>query len=549
MNKNQNTLIIGENGAGKSTILDALTFVLFNKPFRKINKPALLNSVNDKECVVELDFETGGKIYKVIRGIKPSIFEIYMDGTLINQESSSKDYQDYLEKFILKMNFKSFSQIVILGSAAFTPFMQLTPNDRRTIIEDLLDIQIFSTMNILIKQRLQTNKENLETNRIELIGKQDKKSFIEKTLKDLQVDSDDKRKFLLDKEFSISKSIHSCNNKIGLLENEKKILFNILENKDLELIKNKLKKLNELNTKILNNKSNSEKDIEFYSNNSTCSTCEQDIDEWFRQNKLSDSRRKILEFDEGLKDLSVSIQDTEDQINSVENIISELSRIENEIKFEKKNIELHEENLKDTKGRITDLNDSDNLLNLNKKELEKTNGEIDGLETLKQDFLNERLLIDTALNLLKDGGIKTKIIKQYLPIINTTINKYLSSMNFFVNFNIDENFEETIKSRYRDVFSYQNFSEGEKMKIDLALLLTWRHIAKMRNSCATNLLIMDEICDASMDLEGVDALMKILQGYGNANIFIISHRDQMHDKFKNVIKFKKVGNFSSIVES
>lgn len=526
-----------------------MTFVLFNKPFRKVNKPALLNSVNDKECVVELDFETGGKVYKVIRGIKPSIFEIHMDGTLINQESSSKDYQDYLEKFILKMNYKSFSQIVILGSAAFTPFMQLTPNDRRTIIEDLLDIQIFSTMNILIKQRLQTNKENLETNRIELIGKQDKKSFIEKTLKDLQVDNDDKKKFLLDKESSISQSIYSCNSKIRLLEDSRNTFYNILENKDLELIKNKLKKLNELNTKILNNKSNSEKDIEFYSNNSTCSTCEQDIDEWFRQNKLSDSRKKILEFDEGLKDLSLSIKETEDQIKSIENIISELSKIENEIKFEKKNIELHEENLKDTKGRITDLNDSDNLLNLNKKELEKTNSEINGLDTLKQDFLNERLLIDTALNLLKDGGIKTKIIKQYLPIINTTINKYLSSMNFFVNFNIDENFEETIKSRYRDVFSYQNFSEGEKMKIDLALLLTWRHIAKMRNSCATNLLIMDEICDASMDLEGVDALMKILQGYGNANIFIISHRDQMHDKFKNVIKFKKVGNFSSIVEA
>lgn len=539
--------MVGENGAGKSTIIDALTFVLFNKPFRKINKPGLVNSVNEKDCIVEIDFETDNKKYKVIRGIKPSVFEIYQDDIMINQDSATKDYQEHLEKHILKMNFKSFSQIVVLGSASYTPFMRLMPNDRRSIIEDLLDIQIFSIMNVLVKQRLQINKENLEINRVELIAKTDKKSFIEKTIKGLQNNSDEKIKNLNVKKQEYENEIDILQNDISELEIKQDEL--ITKSTSSGNLKSKFTKLIQFQSKMESNIEKHKKDRSFYANNSVCSTCQQDIDEFFKNNKIQVAEGKISNLEEGMKQIKDEIEKVQSEIDELDETLKNLADVQNDIHIKKTLMENIKANINEVQSSIDELQNSDSLLKENEKELEDIVSKIIELENAKKQNLEDRMLIDTSINLLKDGGIKTKIIKQYLPVINKTINKYLTDMNFFVNFNIDENFEETIKSRYRDIFSYQNFSEGEKMKIDLALLLTWRHIAKMRNSCATNLLIMDEICDASMDLEGVDNLLKILHAYGDANIFIISHRDQMHDKFKNVIKFKKVGNFSQIVEA
>lgn len=547
MKANQNTLMVGENGAGKSTIIDALSFVLFNKPYRDINKPGLVNSVNEKDCVVEIEFETDNKQYKVKRGIKPSIFEIYQDDTLINQDSATKDYQEYLEKFILKMNLKSFSQIVVLGSKAYTPFMQLKPNDRRAIIEDLLDIQIFSIMNVLVKQRLSTNKEELELNRVELNGKNDQKAFVEKTIKGLQINNEEKLKALKQKHTDYEGQITALQYDVNDLEIEQARLITWSTSK--RNLKGKFTKLIQFQTQMEQNIAKHQKDKDFYEHNSTCSTCEQDIDQFFKANRIETAEGKITSLTDGMTQIAEEIKKVQEEIDELDQTLRELGEVQNDIVIKKNLIMTLVSSQNETQEAIDALEHSDTLLNDNKKELEELIRTISDLEAFKKDNLENRQMIETAINLLKDGGIKTKIIKQYLPVINKTINKYLSDMKFFVNFNIDENFEETIKSRYRDIFSYQNFSDGEKLRIDLALLLTWRQIAKMRNSCSTNLLIMDEICDASMDLEGVDDLLKILHAYGDANIFVISHRDQMHDKFKNIIKFKKIGNFSQIVEA
>lgn len=549
LNEFSNALIIGSNGAGKSTILDAITFALFGKPFRKINKPGLLNSVNEKNCVVEIEFATNGKKYKVIRGIKPSIFEIYCDDTLLNQDSASKDYQAHLEKFILKMNYKSFTQIVILGSAAFTPFMQLSPADRRTVIEDLLDIQIFSTMNVIAKKRMQINKEQLEINRVELAAAEEKRAYIEKTIQSLKENNESKK-------MALQQSIFGPEGHAKTLNNIKEVITNLEKERDRLLdqasdhssLKERHRKLILLQSKIDNNLSRHKKELAFYCDNDSCPTCRQPIDTEFKDNAAVESNKKIEELTAGLTKIGKEVDTCIETISAVDTLLKKVENIRSSITEQNFKMSTIVSMINDIEDQIEELSHSDKLLIDNETEHANTIERLSVLNTDKTKLIGERQYLDTAINLLKDGGIKTKIIKQYLPVINKLINKYLSQMGFMVNFNIDESFEETIKSRYRDTFSYHNFSEGEKTRIDLALLFTWRALAKMRNSVNTNLLILDEVLDGSLDGNGTDEFLKIMWAMiGDTNTFVISHKqDQMLDKFQKVFVFEKHKNFSRL---
>ena len=546
LDAHQNALIVGENGAGKSTILDALTFSLFGKPFRKINKGSLVNSVNEKGCEVRITFSTNNKNYEIVRGIKPNIFEIYCDGIMINQDSASKDYQDYLEKVILKMTLKSFTQIVILGSASFTPFMQLTPNERRVVIEDLLDIQIFSVMNIVAKQKLQINKENVDQNRITNIGKLDKKSFIEKNITSLEQNNELRESELRESLIQNENQYKSILVEITSLETQRDALLSNIEDQSIQ--KAKHSKLISLHSKIENNLNRAQKEISFYCDNDDCPTCRQPIDNSFKDKIVIETTTKIDEFKNGLSKLSSEIDKCVDHITTIEKTVSKINNIKNDITANKTKLSAIISTNNSIEDDIDRIKHSDNTLIDNKKELIVVVDELEKYKIEKEALLNDRILIETSINLLKDGGIKTKIIKQYLPVINKLINKYLAQMGFFVNFNINEQFEETIKSRYRDEFSYHNFSEGEKQKIDLALLFTWRAIAKMRNSCSTNLLILDEVFDSSLDSNSSDTLLSIInksEMSEYSNIFVISHRiDSFLDKFQKQYIFKKVKGFS-----
>jgi len=546
LNENANALIIGENGAGKSTILDALTFSLFGKPFRKINKPGLINSVNEKNCVVEIEFSTNGKEYKVIRGIKPNIFEIYCEGTLLNQDSASKDYQEHLEKFILKMNHKSFTQIVILGSASFVPFMQLSPADRRGVIEDLLDIQIFSVMNTIAKKRMQTNKENLELNRVSISAKEEKKIYIEKTISNLKQNNEDKKSQLSLSLQSHNESLEKIKSDTNKLEEDMQSWIDKMV--DQKNLRDKHRKLIALQSKIETNLGRYKTEHSFYCENDDCPTCHQKLEVSFKEDAITKTNAKITELDKGLVDIGVEIQNCVNSINEIDKIVNIVNSIRENITTNKSKMSSLVSLVNDIEDQIETLSHSDKMLTDSVEEFDITVKELEDLNSNKTDLLNERMYIDTALNLLKDGGIKTKIIKQYLPIINKQINKYLAQMGFFVNFNINEQFEETIKSRYRDEFSYNNFSEGEKMRIDLALLFTWRTIAKMRNSVNTNLLVLDEVFDSSLDGNGTDEFLKIMWSMiGDTNTFVISHRtDQLFDKFQKVYRFEKHKNFSRL---
>ena len=541
-------LIVGNNGAGKSTILDALTFSLFGKPFRKINKPMLLNSINEKDLLTEIEFSIGRKEYKVIRGIKPNKFEIYCNGQLWNQEASAVDQQKNFESNVLKMNFKSFTQIVVLGSSTFIPFMRLPLAQRRDIIEDILDIQVFSTMNVLLKDKVRENNEEIKDLDYQVHLLEDKI--------DLQ------KKYMLELENKTKEEIIRKENKISeLLQNENENHQQIArltsevqkhseEMKTLSSSTTKLKKLNTFLFKIQSKLSSCQKEHSFFTDNHVCPTCTQDLSEEFRQEKIAEGEGELTNLQTGLEDLLDAISKEEERENEfirLSKIVLDLNASISQANFQitsvRKTISDIEQEIKELEGSNPDK----------KAEFVKLEGLISEKKTLGRDIANskkDRDVLTTAAHLLKDNGIKTRIIKTYLPAMNQLINQYLQRMDFYVNFTLDESFQEIIKSRYRDVFSYDSFSEGEKSRIDIALLLTWRSIAKLKNSVDTNLLILDEIFDSSLDQQGGMDLSWILRNFDdNTNVYVISHRDNLEGKFDRTITAVKEKNFSYLAES
>jgi DNA repair exonuclease SbcCD ATPase subunit len=544
---NTNTLIVGENGSGKSTMLDALCFGLFGKPFRNINKPQLLNSINQKDCIVEVEFNTSNKSYKIVRGIKPNKFEIYQNGDLINQDAAARDYQEFLEKFILKLNYKSFTQIVTLGSASFTPFMQLSAADRRAIIEDLLDIQIFSTMNTLVKERLSTNKESLFDKKHQIELTQQKYDMQKKHIDELKQNNENKVK-----EYDTEIQLHN--------DTVSSLLINVetltCQTEELQLVvaskidtEVKVKKITKLESQIESNLSKFQKDISFFQSHDDCPTCRQTIANSFKEEELKSLSSKVTECEHGLSELEKKLLAEQNKLND----ITEKQKLINQkqVEIATANTTINETNklIARLHKLIDELKNSKVVTDLEEQRLKELKDSLSILQSNLKQLIEEKSYYDVASTLLKDTGIKTKIVKQYLPIINKLVNKYLASLDFFVNFNLDESFKETIKSRHRDDFSYNNFSEGEKQRIDMALMLTWRAVAKLKNSSNTNLLILDETFDSSLDANGTEELMKILHMLEGVNLFVISHKgDILQDKFANVIRFTKEKNFSRIVK-
>lgn len=542
--RNKSTLIVGENGAGKSTILDALSFALYGKPFRKINKPQLVNTINQKGLEVELEFSIGKREYTVKRGIKPSLFEIYQDGNLLNQDAEQKEYQEMFEKNILKLNHKSFSQIVILGSASFVPFMQLPANHRREVIEDLLDIGIFSTMNVLLKDKISTNKNNITETDYIIKSAAEKIELYKKHIATLKQNNDELIKQKRDKIAEISNNITSKQSELQVLTRDAEAASESIS--DHSKVRTKAEKINKLSLQIANKLEKIKKDIAFFESHDDCPTCRQGIQHGHRHEIILQNNSQVAEIQSGEQKIA-------DELSSLHTRLSEIDTISKniiELNRSMSNINIQ---IQTWTKFITDLEQEIEGLNGSSQQIEDNNVEIQGLKTqlkgaieLKEQLIGDKQILDVAGILLKDSGIKTKIIKQYVPIINKLINKYLASMDFFVKFELNENFEESIKSRFRDEFSYESFSEGEKSRIDLALLFTWRAVAKLRNSAATNLLIMDEVFDGSLDMQGSDELIKIVQTItADSSVFVISHKqDQMLDKFENVIRFEKHKNFS-----
>jgi len=541
------TLIVGSNGSGKSTMLDALTFVLFGKAFRNINKTQLVNTINEKDCLVEVEFDTGNKSYKIIRGIKPNLFEIYCNGVLVTQSAAVKDYQEHLEKFILKLNYKSFTQIVMLGSASFTPFMQLSASDRRAIIEDLLDIQIFSRMNGVLKEKFQILKEqyqeakyafDLKTEKIQM-----QIQFIENLKKNTESKITQQELEIANTEFKIAES--------QTKESEASTILSDLciQISDKSKVDGKLTKFVTIKNNLGKTITKVNSDIEFYNSNDECPTCKQGIPHEHKHTIVEERKGKLKEVEDALNKLNTEVDqlaERQEEIERISELItdkkSELNEIQSEIAAEKRYIETLKRDIERIRNSKEDVEEEN-------RKLITLNEEIVQHEVNMKTLSEERQYYETATSLLKDTGIKTKIIKQYIPVINKLVNKYLSSLDFFVNFNLDESFKETIKSRYRDDFTYASFSEGEKQRIDMALMLTWRAVAKLKNSASTNLLILDEIFDSSLDANGTEDLMKILDMLESTNLFVISHKgDILQDKFSHTIKYEKVNNFSRIAK-
>ena len=547
LDNNTNTLVVGENGSGKSTMLDALCFGLFGKAFRNVNKPNLLNSINSKDCVIEIEFNTNNKSYKIIRGIKPNKFEIYCDGELLNQDAAARDYQEYLEKFILKLNYKSFTQIVILGSASFVPFMQLSSSDRRAIIEDLLDIQIFSTMNGLLKDRLSNNKDVMIQSKSEIELTQQRYDLQDKHIKGLKQNNEDRVNEYDGEIRSNKNTIQTLHGEIANLSLQVETHQSLVAEKTL--VENKVKQLTKIESQIESNISKFRKDISFFAHNDDCPTCRQAIAAEFKETELQTLQTKATECEHGLTQLEVKLLEEQTKLNEITEIQKRIQALQIEIAT--KNTSITETNKYITKLEklIEELKTNKASTEKEELELKTLNHTLTELKSNLRHLIDEKSYYEVASGLLKDTGIKTKIIKQYLPIINKLVNKYLASLDFFVNFNLDESFKETIKSRHRDDFTYNNFSEGEKQRIDMALMLTWRAVAKLKNSSNTNLLILDEVFDSSLDTNGTEELMKILHMLEGVNLFVISHKgDILVDKFANVIRFEKVNNFSRITK-
>lgn len=545
LDKAQTTLIVGENGAGKSTFLEALTYSLFGKPFRKINKPQLVNSMTRKNMVVEVEFSVSSNSYKIVRGIRPNVFEIYMNGAMLDQSSDNKDYQEILEKQILKVNYKSFCQVVVLGSASYVPFMQLPTGQRREIIEDLLDLQVFTVMNNLLKDRLYFNAEDVRSTESEKKLLTEKIKLVKKHSAERE---EDDRRVIEDREQAIASTktqIDQAKIKRAELVSEAESLM--LSIGDEKTATDNVKKIGRLKNELDIRVENITQELKFFHDNTTCPTCAQEIDPEFRETHVHAKTEKVEKIRQSMPDLLKKLdeaQATVDDIAATRAKISEIrvkiSTIDSQISTYEDYIRRTQREIDDTRGRTRAPREDD----------------IDSLEEqlrLQEKKMTELTEQGEVLNLtgmmLRDGGIKSKIVKQYIPVMNKFINKYLSALDFFVQFELDENFQETIKSRFRDEFSYESFSEGEKMRLNLAILFAWRAIAKLRNSINTNILVLDEVFDSSLDVNGTDEFMKMLNGLtSDTNTFIISHKtDSMVDKFENVLKFTKIKSFSKLV--
>jgi len=546
--KNATNLIVGTNGTGKSTVLDALTFSLFNKPFRKINKGQLANSTNEKDCVVEVEFEINGKGYLIRRGIKPNLFDIVVDGNAMHKEADDRAMQKILEETILKLNYKSFTQIVILGSSTFVPFMQLTGTNRREVIEDVLDIRIFSAMNTIIRDKLKSKKDDIKTLELSKENVKDKLQMQENFIKELEnrgkEDIEDKKNKIIELRDESDTNLE----KNQVIENDVNDL--IVEQEKVSGATKMLKKLNTLKGKMSNKVATLTKEHKFFADNTVCPTCTQDIEEEFRLNRIDDVQNKAKELQSGYTELEEAIQKEEERERHFTKLSKEISKLNNGISKNNTIISGCNKQIRDLESEIQKL--TDQLANRN-TEHEKLAEFKENLQSIFVELAEKKEYIKYhgfAYSLLKDDGVKTKIIKKYLPLINQQVNRFLQMMDFYINFNLDEEFNESIQSPIHEKFSYASFSEGEKMRIDLALLFTWREVARAKNSVNTNLLIMDEVFDSSLDGMGTDEFLKIIRFViKDANIFVISHKTELYDKFESVIRFEKVKGFSRMIES
>ena len=544
--KHNTNLVVGTNGAGKSTMLDALTFALFNKPFRKINKGQLINTVNEKDCLVEIEFNVNNRDYIIRRGIKPNIFDIEVDGNVLHKEADDRSNQKILEETILKVNYKSFTQIVILGSSTFVPFMQLSGSNRREVIEDLLDIRIFSAMNSIVKETLREKRTQIKSLELKKENIDDKMSMQKNFIKELEEQGktnieNNKQKI---KTLSIENDTHMEKN--GLVEADISDLL-----KEQEVVAGageKLVKLNNLKGKITQKVSTITKEHKFFTDNTVCPTCTQSIEESFRLNKIADVQDKAKELQSGYKELEITIQKEQERQHQFAQLSKEITKLNHDISQNNTRISLNQRQIRDLEDEVQTI--TERFKNRN-TEHEKLAEFKQGLKQTSKDLFvkkEEITYYDFAYSLLKDDGVKTKIIKKYLPFINQQVNRYLQLMDFYINFTLDEEFNETVKSPIHEDFSYSSFSEGEKMRIDLALLFTWREVARVKNSVNTNLLIMDEVFDSSLDGFGTDEFLKIIRYIiKDANIFVISHKSELNDKFESVITFDKVKGFSRMI--
>ena len=547
LNERPTTLVVGENGSGKSTMLDAICFALFGKPYRNINKPQLVNSINNKECVVELEFSIGKSQYKIIRGIKPTIFEIWVNGLMINQDAASRDYQAQLEDGILKLNYKSFTQIVILGSTSFTPFMQLPAASRREVIEDILDIKIFTAMNLVLKDKNSELKSSIQEAETKITIAKNRAETQDTYIKTLQEDRENKIA-------TLDTQIHDMVEEVtqrklqydGIVAQREQLSTAIT---DLSDVSNTLDKIQRHIENCEHASEKIEKEVAFYHNNDNCPKCKQIINPDFKQTIITESHTELEKLEDTLRDVRNNEKEMQNRLvairktmKKIDDINQEINKLENENRASERFIQRLEIEKNDVQRKVGNIEQEKEKL----KDIAK-----ETLKIIKEraEYNETSSYYDVASTLLKDSGIKTRVIKKYLPVINKLVNKYLRAMDFFVQFTLDEKFNEVIKSRNRDEFSYESFSEGEKQRIDLALLFTWRKIAKLKNSSSTNLLMLDEVFDSSLDASATEYVMELLNTIGdNTHVFVISHKgDQLFDKFTNIIKFSKKKNFSVIV--
>ena len=546
LNRSQTTLIVGENGAGKSTLLDALCFGLYGKGFRNLKKDLLINSINQKDLIVEIEFSVGKKNYKVIRGAKPNKFELYLGNVLINQDATMRDYQDHLESNILKMSHRSFTQVAILGSANFTPFMQLRARDRRKLVEDLLDISIFSTMKDILRKKIANHNVEVKETSHEIDLLEERINGLNEQLSALQKNRDEQ---VLKYESTVNETQDNIS---SIMEQIDEKTENVVEKKstieDSISQKDRLQQANELERKLSENYKKAIRDVKFYEENEECPTCKQGLDEEHKKQHIAEREEKATEIKTALGQIAKTIDESQTRLEEIREVQDKIEELQREIGLMQTEVTSNQKYIKKLQSQIDDLKKdisgddgvSDKLLD--------SEDSLSKLIAKKEDLTNRSHYFEIATLLLRDEGIKSKIIKQYVPIMNKMINKYLANLEFYVGFELDENFEETIKSRFRDVFKYDNFSQGEKMRIDLALLFTWRAIARMKNSVNTNLLILDEVFDSSLDNQGTDDFLRLLNTLTEkTNAFIISHKgDALYDKFDEVIKFEKHKNFSRI---